>query len=192
MDVFLLLMLYLFIFIGLPLGVGFLLYFVPKRLGYPKTAKYLTLSYGLLAGLLVLIVVFEDQFFSKDKAKELVQGQQIVLMDKFEIRENKSFSAIGDYYHTFTLKISQRDNRNAVLKIKSASNYKALNANVDKTLYLSGQRYFGTKITQNYETQTAYVREYFQPSGRQGYAPTFRRISINKATMQLKFEDIDE
>ena len=192
MDVFLLIMLCLFIFIGLPLGVGCLSYFVPKRLGYPKTAKYLTLCYGLLVGLLVLFVIFEDQFFSKDKAKELVQEQQVVVMDKFEIKENKSFSAIGDYYHTFTLKILQRDKRNAVLKIKRARNYKTINTNVDKALYLSAQRYFGPKITHNYETQTAYVREYFQPSGQQGYAPTFRRISISKANMQLTFEDIDE
>lgn len=53
-------------------------------------------------------------------------------------------------------------------------------------------RYFGPKVTQNYETENAYVREYFEPSGREGYAPTFRRISISKTKNELIFEDIDE
>jgi hypothetical protein len=47
-------------------------------------------------------------------------------------------------------------------------------------------------VTQNYETEKAFVREYFQPSGQKGYAPTFRRISISKSDNELTFEDIDE
>jgi hypothetical protein len=42
------------------------------------------------------------------------------------------------------------------------------------------------------EVIDAYVREYFQPSGQEGYAPTFRRISIYKNKNELTFEDIDE
>jgi hypothetical protein len=192
LDAFLLIGLYILVFVGLPIGLGWLLYFVPKKLGYPKTGKYLTIIFGLLVLTIILWTVFEDQLFTKDNAKELVEEQQIVLADKFELEENKSMSAIGDYYHTFTLKISERDKRNAVLKIKSADNFKTDNSSIDQTLYLSDQRYFGPKVTQNYETENAYVREYFQPSGQKGYAPTFRRISISKTKNELTFEDIDE
>ena len=43
-----------------------------------------------------------------------------------------------------------------------------------------------------HETENSYVREYFEPSGQEGYAPTFRRISISKTKNELTFEDIDE
>lgn len=78
------------------------------------------------------------------------------------------------------------------MKIKSSDNFKADNTSIDQLLYLSDQRYFGPKVTQNYETENTYVREYFQPSGQEGYAPTFRRISISKTNNELTFEDIDE
>jgi hypothetical protein len=178
--------------VGLPIGIGCLLYFIPKKLGYPKTGKYLTIIFGLLVFTMVLWTVFEDHLFTKGNAKELVEEQQILLQDKFELKENKSTSAIGDYYHTFTLKISERDKQNAIVKIKSADNFKTDNTSINQTLYLSDNRYFGPKVTQNYETENSYVREYFEPSGRKGYAPTFRRISISKAKNELTFEDIDE
>lgn len=86
---------------------------------------------------LVLWTVFEDRLLTKNNAKELVEEQQIVLTDKFDLKENKSMSAIGDYYHTFTLTISERDKQNAILKIKSADNFKANNSTIDQMLYLS-------------------------------------------------------
>ena len=192
MDVFLLIGLYILVFIGLPIGLVCLFYFVPKKLGYPKTGKYLAIIFGLLVLALVLWTVFEDQLFTKDNAIELIREQQILLKDKFELVKNESSSAIGDYYHTFTLKISERDKQNAILKIKSSDNFKADNSSIDKMLYLSNKRYFGPKVIQNYETENTYVREYFKPSGQEGYAPTFRRISISKTENELTFEDIDE
>lgn len=192
MDGILFIGLLILFFVGLPIGIACLLYFIPKKLGYPKTGKYLTIIFGLLVLTMVLWTVFEDQLFTKGNAKELVEEQQILLQDKFELKENKSMSAIGDYYHTFTLEISERDKQNAIAKIKSADNFKADNTPIDQTLYLSDNRYFGPKVTQNYETENSYVLEYFEPSGRKGYAPTFRRISISKTKNELTFEDIDE
>ena len=192
MDSVILIVLYIIVFVGLPVGLGCLFYFVPKKLGYPKTGKYLTLTFGILLLTLVLWTVFEDQLFTKDNAKELVEEQEILLRDKFDLKENESMSAVGDYYHTFTLKISVRDKQNAILKIKSADNFKTDNTSIDQMLYLSDQRYFGPKVTQNYVTEKTYVREYFKPSGQKGYAPTFRRISISKTKNELTFEDIDE
>ena len=103
MDAFLLILLFILVFVGLPIGLVCLFYFVPKKLGYPKTGKYLTIIFGLLVLTLVLWTVFEDYLFTKGNAKELVEEQQILLAEKFELKENKSMSAIGDYYHTFTL-----------------------------------------------------------------------------------------
>ena len=120
-----------------------------------------------------------------------MEEQQILLAEKFELKENKSMSAIGDYYHTFTLEISDLDKQNAILNIKSAETFKGKNSSIGSLLYQQ-DRYFGLKVIQNYETENLYIREYFQPSGRKGYAPIFRRISISKEVNELTFEDIDE
>jgi hypothetical protein len=192
LDAIILIGLYILVLIGLPIGLIWLFNFIPKKLGYPKTGKYLAIIFGLFVLTIILWTAFEDQLFTKDNAKELVEEQQIILTDEFELTANKSNSAIGDYYHTFTLKLSDRDKQNAISKIISADNFKKDNSSVDQTLYLSDDRYFGPKVTQNYETEKAFVREYFQPSGQKGYAPTFRRISISKSDNELTFEDIDE
>lgn len=192
LDEFYLIGLFILAFVGLPIGLGCLFYFVPKKLGYPKTGKYLTILFGLLVLTVVLVVVFEDQLFTKGNAKELVKEQGIFLSDKFELKENKSMSAIGDYYHTFTLKISKKDRLKTIEEIKSSADFKKFGEPTIELLYSSIDRYKGPKQIQNYETETAYVREYFKPSGREGYAPTFRRISISKTKDELTFEDIDE
>jgi hypothetical protein len=193
LDAYLYIGLLVLVFVGIPIGLGLLFYFVPKKLGYPKTAKYLTIAYGLFILAIGLFIAFEDKLFTKNNAKELVEEQDIKLTDEFELLKNESMSAIGDYYHTFTLKISERNKQDAISKIKSADNFKADNGSIETLMYQAApDRYFGKKVTQNYETENSYVREYFEPSGHKGYAPTFRRISISKADNELTFEDIDE
>lgn len=188
------------VFVGLPIGIGLLPYFISKKLGYPKTGKYLTIIFGLFVLSLVFYVVFEDEFFTKSNAKELVEEQDLQLIDQFDLLNNEAVDAIVDYYHTFTLRISERDKQNAISKIKSADNFQMNTAsienieNIEILPYYSqtSNRYFGEKVIQNYETEDSYIREYFEPSGKEGYAPTFRRISISKTKNELTFEDIVE
>lgn len=181
------------VFIALPVGLGLLFYFCFKKLGYPKTAKYFTIIYGLIILAIGFLIAFEDRFFTKNDAKVLIEAQGIKLTDEFELLKNESVSAISDYYHTFTLKVSQRDKQEIILKIKSADNFKMDTTSIDSLQYQQRlSRYFGKKVIQNYETETSYVREYFEPSGREGYSPTFIRISISKDDNELIFEDIVE
>lgn len=144
MDAILLIGLLILVFIGIPIGIGLLLYFVPKRLGYPKTAKYLTIGYGLLVLTMAFFIVFEDQLFTKNNAKDLVEEQGIELLDDFELTHNESMSAIGDYYHTFTLKISERDKQDAILKIKNSDNFKSDNGSIELMLYQLNDPIFWT------------------------------------------------
>lgn len=192
MEAFLFFGLLIVAFVAILVGFGCLLYFVPKRFGYPRIGTYLTITFGLLVATVVLSDVFRDQLFTKNNAKELIEEQQILLLNKFDLKENKSMSGIGDYYHTFTLKISEQDKQNAILKIKSAKNFESQNGSIETLLYKEKERYFGPKVIQNYEAPNEYIREYFQPSGQEGYAPTFRRILISKTKNELTFEDIDE
>ncbi|WP_333662659.1 hypothetical protein [Chishuiella changwenlii] len=191
-DSLLLMLLFILAFIGIPVGIGLLLYFIPKKLGYPKIAKYLIILYGIFVLTMVFYTMFSDELFSKNSAKELVEEQNIKLKDDFELLTNKSMSAIGDYYHTFTLSISSQDKQEAITRIKNSDNFTSNTDSIDTFMYQKVQnRYFGKKIIQNYETESSFVREYFEPSGREGYAPTFRRISISKINNELQFEDID-
>lgn len=162
-------------------------------MGHPKTAKYLALGYTAVVLLLLLIMLFDDQLFSEDQAKRMVEDQDILLKDDFDVIENESTSGIGEYYHTFTLRISTRDKEAAIATIKSADNFKMDDGKMgDPSDYYGINPYFGKAIRQNYETADAYVRECFVPSGQKGYAPTFRKIMIRKNKSELIFEDIDD
>jgi hypothetical protein len=184
---------FILVYLGLTIGLGIFIHLILKKLGYPKTAKYLTVAYGLIVLTIGIAIVFEDQLFTKNNAKELVEEQDIKLTDEFELLKNESISSIEESYHTFTLKISERNKQDAIAKIKNAVNFEPYdNGSKESLLYEQGDRYFGPKLIQNYETESSYIREYFQPSGRQGYAPTFRRISVSKTGNLLTFEDIDE
>ena len=180
------------IFIILPILLGVLIYFLIKKYGNPKVAKYFAIVYGVILTVIAVNVIFEDQLFSKNDAKKLIGEQNIQLSEEFKILNNKSMSAIGDYYHTFTLEISEKDKSNGIKTIKNSTNFINDEKNVIDLLYDTNvNRYVGKKQTQNYETANYYVREYFQPNGK-GYAPTFRRIKFDKNNNELIFEDIDE
>ena len=163
-----------FLFVGFLIGIGYLFYFVPKEFGYPKTGKYLTTIFGLLVSTIVLLSIFEDKLFTRDDAEELIEEQGISLADKFTLKENKSMSGIGDYYHIFIIEFSQRDKNNAILKIKDSDTFKTDSSLTESLFYQQQDRYFGPKVIQDYETKDSYIREFFQPSGQKGYAPTFR------------------
>jgi hypothetical protein len=172
---------------------GYYYIFSPMKLAYQNTAKYLTILFGSAILIVAFFVIFEDQLFTGNDAKKLVEEQNIRLRDKYELLDNSSSSAMGgDYFHTFTLKISENDKREAIRAIKSSRNFKTDIKLINSSLYLSADRYLGPTIIQNYETAEAYVREYFKPSGTEGYTPTFRRISISKTENKLTFEDINE
>ncbi|QHL87628.1 hypothetical protein GU926_09330 [Nibribacter ruber] len=180
------------VFIATPLVLGCLCYFVPKMLGCPKTARYLTIGYGLLVTAAGFFIAFEDMFFTKASARELIEEQGFKLEDEFKLLRNESMSGIGDYYHTFTLQISDNDKQAAILLIKSSDNYKPATSYPDDLPYhQTTDRYFGKKIIRNYETSESYVREYFEPSGRKGYAPTFRQIFIHKIKNEVEFQETD-
>lgn len=161
--------------------------------GYNKRAKYLTILFGSAILIIAFFVIFEDQLFTANDARTLVEEQNIRLRDKYEFLNNSSSTAMGgDYFHTFTLKISENDKNEAIKAIRSSKDFTTDLMSINGTLYLTKDRYLGPTITQNYETENAYVREYFKPSGTEGYAPTFRRISISKSENKLTFEDINE
>ena len=180
------------IFIALPIGIGYLIYFLIKKYWSKKIANYFAVFYSVIFLIISGQIIFEDQLFTKNDAKKLIEEQNIILQDDFKLITNRSETAIGDYYHTFELQITEKDKTEAINKIKTSDNFKLLGAQIiDYAYAVDINRYTGKKQIQNYETPNGFVREYFQPNG-QGYAPTFRRIIIEKNTNKLIFEDIND
>ena len=172
------------------IGIVWLCFWIPKKFGYPKFGKYFSIIIGIIIAIFILTEIFEDELFSKNDAKELLKEQNIVLIDEFELTENKSMSGIGDYYHTFTLKITSHDKNKIIREIQKSKNY---NSDLKTENYFKNREdyYNGPKRIKNYETENQFVRELFQPNG-DNYAPTWRKIEINKKSNLLIFEDKDE
>lgn len=174
--------------------IPYILYLIPKKFEHPKLGKILSSIFLLSIISVTIYEIFRDEFFTKSNAKEFLAEQKIILKDDFKIINNISHSAIGDYYHTFTLSISEKDRQRIIQQIKNAKNFKIKSdTTINHLLYLNNEnRYFGKKIIQNYETNNHYVTEFFEPSNQKGYAPTFQRISVSKTENMLTFKDINE
>lgn len=178
------------ILISLMAGIIFLTYWIPKRIGYPKTGKYISIILSLLIVILTALTVFEDDLFSKSDAQKLLIELDIHLADNFDIKENKSMFSPGDYYHTFTLGITSKDKQRIISQIKSSPNFNK-EKSIESYFGKSTDYYTGPKRVIDYETEDQYIREFFEPRG-EGYAPTWRKIKVDKAKNKLVFEDIDE
>ena len=172
------------------MGIGFLLNYVPKRLGYPKFGKALTIAFGIFILIVLVMLVFEDAMFTKKKAKRLIEEQDIELIDDFSIKNNESSWSIGDYYHTFTLEISEADKVRAINEIRVSEEFKSIGDSIVDLYWDTEDVDNGPKQIQNFETENAYIREYLSPNGDK-YAPTYRRIKVFKNRNELVFEDID-
>jgi membrane protein implicated in regulation of membrane protease activity len=166
------------------------LYSIPAKNGQKKIGIFLSSIVGLFFIYIAVNMIFEDELFSKNEAKNLLVEQNIVLNNDFKLVENKSMSAIGDYYHTFTLKITEEDKIKIINEIKNSKNFN-LDSKIENYFDNREDYYNGPKRIKNYETEKQFVRELFEPQGK-GYAPTWRKIEVNKNENTLTFEDIDE
>ena len=174
------------LFISIIVGLIYLAYWLPKRLGKRKLG--LRLSGILTVGLLILIMatVFEDQFFFKSDAKEKLKEHNVELVDDFKIVSNES-GGFRDYFHQFKLTISLTDKERLIDQIKSADNYQ--DEIQDMFDLRSGKIRHSdkdTSFTANYQEERNYIYEYYKPN-KQGYTPTWDRISISKTENKLTY-----
>lgn len=177
------------LFISLVVGLIYLAYWLPKRLGKRKIGLWLSgiLTVGLLT--LIIATVFEDQFFFKSDAIEKLKEHNVELKDDFKILSNES-GGFMDYFHQFRLTISPSDKERLIDQIKSADNYQ--DEVQDMFDLRSGKiRYSDrdTSFTANYQDEWNFIYEYYKPN-KQGYTPTWDRISISKTENRLNYERV--
>ncbi|MDM1062544.1 hypothetical protein HXZ62_08205 [Empedobacter falsenii] len=75
----------------------------------------------------------------------MVEDLNFKLNDDFKLTENVSYWAIGDYYHTFTLEISDNDKNRLINEIKSSPNF-MIDSIYSTTKLAYPDRYKGKKL----------------------------------------------
>ena len=172
------------------IGIGLAIFYILKKLGFPRIGKLIAFGLGIGFLIMSILSIYEDELFSKSDAIKLLSEQDIELKEDFELINNESMSGIGDYYHTFTLRISDSDRERIINEIVSAKDF---NQNIQTVGYFSDMDdyYNGPRRIKYYETENQYIKELFEPQ-RKGYAPIYRKIEIDKNDNILIFEDIDD
>jgi hypothetical protein len=172
------------LFISIIVGLIYLAYWLPKRLGKRKLGLWLSgiLTIGLLT--LIMETFFEDQFFFMSDAKEKLKEHKVELVDDFKIVSNES-GGFRDYLHQFKLTISLTDKERLIDQIKSADNYQdeiqdLFDLRSGKIIYSDKD----TSFTANYQEESNYIYEYYKPN-KPGYTSTWVRISISKTENKL-------
>jgi hypothetical protein len=177
------------LFISIIVGLIYLAYRLPKRLGKRKLGLWLSGILTIVLLTLIMATVFEDQFFFKSDAKENLKEQNVELVDNFKIVSNES-GGFMDYFHQFKLTISPADKERLIDQIKSAYNYQ--DEIQDMFDLRSGKIRHSdkdTSFTANYQEESNYIYEYYKPN-KQGYTPTWVRISISKTENKLTYERV--
>jgi amino acid transporter len=177
------------IYLLIAVGLIYLAYWLPKRLGKRKLGLWIA---GLLAtGLLTIIVstLVKDYFFFKSDAIECLSEHNLKLEDDFKIISNQS-GGIFDSYHRLELEISHADKERIIKVILTAGNYKKdatemFDIREVNPLYLDKD----TAFTANYQNKWNYMFEYYK-TNKQGIKPIWDRIAISKKKDILSYERI--
>ena len=183
MDLLLLITLLALIFIGVPFIIIFLSYRIPKKFEKPKLGKWLSTTFALLYISCIIYFIFEDHFFFKYNARNLLSELKIELKDDFTIINNES-GGFQDFYHIFNLKISEKDKIRLINEMKINENFNSIPVDFN-TL----NRYEGKIIYNYYQEGKLFKIGYFKPNG-ENYTPTTRTITIDPISNELTFEEI--
>ncbi|MFD2556321.1 hypothetical protein [Sphingobacterium tabacisoli] len=161
------------------------IYWILKKTGHKVAGAIVSSILVLMVLSGAIFFVFEDSFFSKSDANELLSKHNIVLQDDFEILSNTS-GGFNDYSHSLKLSISDRDKRSFINQ-RAWSSYDR-----GTDLYLPElveDRYEGDTLKVNYKLEDRYIYTVYQPNGK-GITPTLVTISVSKHDNLLMYEEI--
>jgi len=170
-------------------GVIFLAYWIPKKYGKRKLGIGLAILVTLIFATPILSFAFEDLLFFKSDVKEILDEHGIKLNDNFNLKSNE-MTGIGDFYHRFELEISKEDKSKLTEWILKSKTYKdTLPEMFD--IRSNKPRYSDTnqEFIVTYHNKWNYVYEYYKPN-KQGFKPTWDKISVSKEKNKLIFERI--
>jgi hypothetical protein len=170
-------------------GLIFIAYWIPKKYGKRKLGIGLAIFIALIFATPIMSFIFEDFLFFKSDATESLNEHGVILKDDFNLKSNK-ITGIGDFYHRFELRVSESDKNKLKEWIINSENYndsipEMFNIKSNKPRYSDIKKEY--KVT--YQDEQSYVYEYYRPN-KQGYTPTWDKISISKKENELTYERI--
>ena len=167
---------YLFIlFLGLPLLLGVIIYLMINTYLTKKMAKYFGLAFTVVYLSLAGFLYFEDHFFTKNDALKVLQEKNITLNEPFELLDHRKESSFNDSFHTFELKISEKDKHRLIQMIKNSENYKSIEESRNND------------SIENYETKNEFIRKHQVPNDA-----SYQSITINKNENKLVYENFNQ
>lgn len=174
---------------ALLLSLLYLIYWIPKHLGYRKIGVLCSATLVVSALAHIILFVFSNVLFSKSDAGRMLAGHGFGLSAGFEILSNEE-SGIGDYSQRFELKISAEDKSRLERLIMTSQNYRGYIGNgfqIRSTLprYAEGDTIFMA----GYQDSLHYVCEFYQPHEK-GFKPVWDKISIPKRGNKLIYERV--
>lgn len=134
-----------------PVVILFIIYTykILKNLGKRKLGIWLS----TILSLIVILNIFEDSFFFRYNARNILRKHNFELLDEFEIIRNKS-KKLFQNYHSFKLQISNSDKERLINQIKSAENFGKIDELWETTYHND------TIFTHNYSTEWHYHYNY--------------------------------
>ena len=151
--------------------------------------KLATVSALTLSGAFLLIAMqpwISDWTFSKNDARELLLNHGLHLKDDFTILKNES-GGFRDFYHSFTLKISDADYDRITKCIKTSKNFAGLFTDLNQTPTAD----YKTYDTLDFETKYHFEREYFSRQPKDDGSYHFR-FQLSKTDKGLSYIGSDE
>lgn len=172
------------IFILLFLVFIILLYWIPRKLGYPKTGIILVLATITLLISFVLYQIYVDKFFEKSTIRTNLRYNEIVLLDNFKILEFETNLTQNQYYQT-QIKVSEEDKNNIIATIKNANNYQEIN-NIEQITVDDSSNELYDLVIMNYKQNKVYIRKSYLKTETE--SPIWDSISINESNNILSYK----
>lgn len=162
----------------------FILFWLPKKLGYPLIGKILAFSTLAATAIFILYQIFINDIFEKSSIKANLKENEIILNDYFKILEDKKDSLEG-YYFFVDMKISDNDKNRILSEISKAKGFKII---TEKNQLIENPNDFeiNEKVTLNYKEGQLFTRKSYINVINE--ALIFDVISINESNNILTFK----
>lgn len=160
------------------IGIIYISYKIPVRMGFKKTGIWLSIIITILIISPIFSYILEDYLFFKSDVKEYFQDNELTIENDFQIESN-DITGLTDYYQEFKIELSENDKQNLIRQIVESDYFidypgEMYDIRLDKNKSSdSNERYYAA-----YESDNQYEFQSFLK--RNGYTPRWDMLIIPK------------
>lgn len=164
-----------------------LIYFVLKKLGYPKLAIFILSILILIVMSLLFMNTIDETLYFKSDAKEDLKLVKIYLKDDFEITDNK-VDGFPERYQKTILKISDADKERIISEIKNNKYFQ--DCKEERTLYYKMLGKNSKRLISNYAIKDIYFKESYEQ--KEGYVAISEYVSLKENSNSIELNRIED